>query len=71
LERLIDDLLDMARIRAGRFELELQREVVDDVVNDSLDLQAPLADAILRGEVPDGATVRVDEDDGKLKIETA
>ncbi len=31
-------------------------------------LQDPLADAILRGEVPDGATVKVDEGDGKLVI---
>ena len=31
-------------------------------------LQDPLADAILRGEVPDGSTVRVDEGDGKLSI---
>ena len=32
-------------------------------------LQDPLADAILRGEVRDGATVKVDEGDGALKIE--
>jgi ATP-dependent Clp protease ATP-binding subunit ClpB len=31
-------------------------------------LQDPLADAILRGEVPDGSTVKVDEGDGKLVI---
>ncbi len=31
-------------------------------------LQDPLADAILRGEVPDGVTVRVDEGDGRLVI---
>ncbi|WP_041390871.1 ATP-dependent chaperone ClpB [Sphingobium chlorophenolicum] len=31
-------------------------------------LQDPLADLILRGEVPDGATVRVDEGDGGLKL---
>ena len=31
-------------------------------------LQDPLADAILRGEVPDGATVHVDEGDGRLVI---
>ncbi len=34
-------------------------------------LQDPLADAILRGEVPDGATVKVDEGDGKLVLATA
>ncbi|WP_294293232.1 ATP-dependent chaperone ClpB [uncultured Sphingomonas sp.] len=31
-------------------------------------LQDPLADLILRGEVKDGATVRVDEGDGKLRL---
>ena len=31
-------------------------------------LQDPLADLILRGSVPDGATVRVDEGDGKLEL---
>ena len=33
-------------------------------------LQDPLADAILRGEIPDGATVRVDEGDGALVLRT-
>jgi ATP-dependent Clp protease ATP-binding subunit ClpB len=33
-------------------------------------LQDPLADAILRGEVPDGSTVKVEEGDGKLLLET-
>ncbi|MBU0877088.1 MAG: AAA family ATPase, partial [Alphaproteobacteria bacterium] len=31
-------------------------------------LQDPLADLILRGEVPDGATVRIDEGDGALEL---
>jgi ATP-dependent Clp protease ATP-binding subunit ClpB len=31
-------------------------------------LQDPLADMILRGEVPDGATVRVEEGDGQLNL---
>ena len=34
-------------------------------------LQDPLADLILRGEVPDGATVRVDEGDGALQLAVA
>ncbi len=34
-------------------------------------LQDPLADLILRGEVKDGATVRVDEGDGKLTLTVA
>ncbi len=32
-------------------------------------LQDPLADLILRGEVPDGATVKVDEGDGALQLD--
>ncbi|MCJ8159822.1 ATP-dependent chaperone ClpB [Sphingomonas sp. LaA6.9] len=34
-------------------------------------LQDPLADMILRGEVPDGSTVKVDEGDGALVLTTA
>ncbi|NIJ15860.1 ATP-dependent chaperone ClpB [Sphingobium vermicomposti] len=34
-------------------------------------LQDPLADLILRGEVPDGATVKVDEGDGALQLSIA
>jgi ATP-dependent Clp protease ATP-binding subunit ClpB len=31
-------------------------------------LQDPLADLILRGEVADGSTVKVDEGDGALQL---
>jgi ATP-dependent Clp protease ATP-binding subunit ClpB len=31
-------------------------------------LQDPLADLILRGDVKDGSTVKVDEGDGKLEL---
>jgi ATP-dependent Clp protease ATP-binding subunit ClpB len=31
-------------------------------------LQDPLADLLLRGEVPDGSTVKVEEGDGQLKL---
>ena len=34
-------------------------------------LQDPLADLILRGDVPDGSTVNVDEGDGKLELGVA
>ncbi|HUD92819.1 ATP-dependent chaperone ClpB [Sphingobium sp.] len=34
-------------------------------------LQDPLADLILRGEVPDGSTVRVEDGDGALKLNVA
>jgi ATP-dependent Clp protease ATP-binding subunit ClpB len=33
-------------------------------------LQDPLADLILRGDVPDGAALKVDEGDGGLVIKT-
>jgi ATP-dependent Clp protease ATP-binding subunit ClpB len=33
-------------------------------------LQDPLADAILRGDIRDGQTVKVDEGDGALKLTT-
>jgi ATP-dependent Clp protease ATP-binding subunit ClpB len=33
-------------------------------------LQDPLADALLRGDIPDGSTVRVDEGEGALKLGT-
>ena len=32
-------------------------------------LQDPLADLILKGDVPDGATVKVEEGDGELVLE--
>jgi len=34
-------------------------------------LQDPLADMILRGDVRDGATVRVEEGDGRLSLSIA
>ncbi len=34
-------------------------------------LQDPLADLILRGEVPDGSTVRVEDGDGALVLSVA
>ena len=34
-------------------------------------LQDPLADAILRGDIRDGQTMKVDEGDGALKLEPA
>ncbi|WP_340314447.1 ATP-dependent chaperone ClpB [Rhizorhabdus argentea] len=34
-------------------------------------LQDPLADAILRGDVPDGSTLRIDEGEGKLELSAA
>ncbi len=62
------DLTDAARAWLGRVGYDpvygarpLKRAVQKH-------LQDPLADAILRGEVPDGATVRVDEGDGRLVL---
>lgn len=41
MESLIDDLLDIASIRAGRFQISTQREPIAEVVDEALDLQAP------------------------------
>lgn len=65
------DLTDSARAWLGRVGYDpvygarpLKRAV-------QRHLQDPLADLILRGEVPDGSTVRVDEGDGALKLSVA
>jgi ATP-dependent Clp protease ATP-binding subunit ClpB len=34
-------------------------------------LQDPLAEALLRGEVPDGSTLRIGEGDGRLTLDVA
>jgi ATP-dependent Clp protease ATP-binding subunit ClpB len=34
-------------------------------------LQDPLADKLLRGDIPDGATVNIEEGDGDLKLTLA
>ncbi|NWP00820.1 hypothetical protein GY973_22255, partial [Escherichia coli] len=65
------DLTDAARVWLGRVGYDpvygarpLKRAV-------QRYLQDPLADMILRGEVKDGSTVRVDEGDGALKLSVA
>ncbi|WP_242186214.1 ATP-dependent chaperone ClpB [Sphingomonas sp. CARO-RG-8B-R24-01] len=68
-ERKVElDLTDAARLWLGRVGYDpvygarpLKRAV-------QRYLQDPLADLILRGSVKDGATVRVDEGDGKLEL---
>ncbi len=66
--KIVLDLTDAARAWLGRVGYDpvygarpLRRAV-------QRYLQDPLADAILRGEVPDGATVHVDEGEGKLVL---
>ncbi len=69
--KIVLDLTDAARAWLGRVGYDpvygarpLKRAV-------QRYLQDPLADLILRGEVKDGATVRVDEGDGKLALSVA
>ncbi len=66
--KVVLDLTDAARAWLGRVGYDpvygarpLKRAVQKY-------LQDPLADLILKGEVPDGATVRVDEGDGGLML---
>lgn len=42
---LINDVLDLSRIEAGRMELSLQRGIMDDVVDEALSLVTPQAAA--------------------------
>ncbi|HEY5926602.1 MAG TPA: PAS domain-containing protein [Kofleriaceae bacterium] len=44
IENLIDDLLDTASIRAGRFQIETKRELIDEVLTDVIELHRPLAE---------------------------
>ncbi len=69
--KIVLDLTDAARAWLGRVGYDpvygarpLKRAV-------QRYLQAPLADMILRGEVKDGTTVKVDEGDGKLVLHVA
>ncbi len=66
--KIVLDLTDAARAWLGRVGYDpvygarpLKRAV-------QRYLQDPLADMLLRGDVPDGATVHVDEGDGALKL---
>lgn len=43
MESLIDDLLDIANIRAGRFSVELRPQIADEVLAEAIELQEPLA----------------------------
>jgi ATP-dependent Clp protease ATP-binding subunit ClpB len=69
--KIVLDLTDAARAWLGRVGYDpvygarpLKRSV-------QRYLQDPLADMILRGEVKDGSTVKVDEGDGKLVLQVA
>jgi PAS domain S-box-containing protein len=44
MEHLIEDLLDTAAIQAGRLSVEMRPEDASTVLNEALDLQAPLAE---------------------------
>ncbi len=47
MDHLIEDLLDTAALRAGKFSVQLRVENADDVVSEALDLHEP--QAILKG----------------------
>jgi len=68
LARLVDDLLDVARITSGKIELRLQSLVVQDVIDDALETTRPLI-AVRRQSVtfePPRQPVRVDGDPDRL-----
>jgi PAS domain S-box-containing protein len=48
LQRLIDDLVDVSRVGAGKLRLELDRFILQDALNDAIDAARP--DAAARGQ---------------------
>jgi chemotaxis family two-component system sensor kinase Cph1 len=44
MNALITDLLDLGRIEAGRFELQLRRESVNEIIDEALVIMRPLAE---------------------------
>lgn len=63
---LIFNLLDLAKIEAGRFELRCKSEQVTDMVNDTLIIVRPLADAKRITITEDIDNVRLDADRERL-----
>jgi light-regulated signal transduction histidine kinase (bacteriophytochrome) len=62
---LIGDLLDLAKIEAGRFALQKRAEPVDEIVEESLALLRPLAESkglALREEIAPGLVVLADRE---------
>jgi light-regulated signal transduction histidine kinase (bacteriophytochrome) len=45
MNALVNDLLDLSRIEAGRFELQCQREPIEEMVGEALTVLRPLAEA--------------------------
>ena len=69
LARLVDDLLDVARITSGKIELRQQSLVVQDVVDDALETTQPLL-AVRQQRVtfdPPPQPLKVDGDPDRLK----
>jgi signal transduction histidine kinase len=68
LARLVDDLLDVARITSGKIELRLQSLVVQDVIDDALETTRPLL-AVRRQSItfdPPPQPLNVDGDPDRL-----
>ena len=68
LARLVDDLLDVARITSGKIELRLQSLVLQDIIDDALETTRPLL-AVRRQSVafdPPAEPLVVDGDPDRL-----
>jgi two-component system, chemotaxis family, sensor kinase Cph1 len=65
MDALIHDLLDLARIEAGRFVLQRHAELLDEVLAEALIILRPLAEAkgvVLREDAEAGVRVLVDRE---------
>ena len=58
--KLVDDLLDLARVEAGRFEIDLQETLLNDVIDDVVVMTlvpASEKDVGLEFDIPDSLPV--------------
>ena len=70
LIHLIDEILDFARIEAGKMKISLEDVVLGDIVADCLDLIIPMADErsiSVTDRIASRAPLRVRADPGRLK----
>lgn len=65
MDRLIRDLLDLGRIRAGEFRLDVKKHLVEDLLREALEQAAPLAEqrsVVLRADTSDAGAVHCDRE---------
>ncbi|HTQ80432.1 MAG TPA: ATP-binding protein, partial [Thermoanaerobaculia bacterium] len=70
LLRILNDILDVSKIEAGRFEVEIAPFVLPDCLDEALALLSPKAESqglTLRCEVADGVPEAIESDEDRLR----